>query len=489
MPQNTKLNKLLIALCLMVAFLVQAQVYAQMVIGQPNLGFSQACASDSFNSYSTTFIFSPESALNASNQFTIELSDADGDFSNAEVVYTSSPGWITSSPATINFSLPETTAGENYRIRIKSSSPVATSSASVAFAAYYKLQDSPFTINNLVSTGAYCTGGSYLLTIDNPGTGNNDSPLNYPSLTFNWYKETSATTSVFVAEGSTLQVSEEGTYFVETNYGSCTSNSFSNRVTISEVSISGEADATIVSSLGNPYCPEQGLTTLSTIGGISYQWFKDGEEIPNATNQMYQTNESGMFSVQVDLGDCSASGTIDLVSELFNSTINVDDVNQILEDETLSIEITTNAISPEFVWYLNNEIIVDATESYYDATEIGDYRVVITETDGCNGSRTYEFVIEQGIEPFPDVEKIPNVISPNGDMINDTWVIPLQYTSGTNTEIVILNDQGKLVFQTLDYQNNWPEYNLNLKSVNQLFYYIITTTDGKVKKGSITIVK
>ena len=489
MPLTTKLNKLLILSCFVVTYISQQNAFAQLVIGQPNLGFSQACASDSFNTYSTTFVFSPESALDASNQFTIELSDADGDFSNPTVVYTSSPGWVISSPATLDFSIPETTSGENYRIRVKSSSPAATSSASVAFAAYYKLQDSPFTINNLVSTGAYCTGGSYLLTIDNPGTGNNDSPLNYPSLTFNWFKETSETTSVFVAEGPSLLVSEEGTFFVETNYGTCTSNSFSNRVTISEVSISGETDATIVSSLGNPYCPEQGLTTLSTIGGNSYQWFKDGVEIPNATNQLYQTNESGIFSVQVDLGECSASGTIELVSELFESAINVDAVNQLIDGETLTIEVATDAISPEFTWYFNDEIIVGATEDFYDATEFGNYSVVITETNGCNGSRTYDFVIEQGVEPFPDVENIPNVISPNGDMINDTWVIPLQYTSGTNTEVVILNDQGKVVFQTIDYQNNWPVDDLNLSSVNQLFYYIITTFEGEVKKGSITIVK
>jgi gliding motility-associated-like protein len=489
MPQSTKLNKLLISLCIVVTFLSLEQVQAQLVIGQPNLGFSQACASDSFNTYSVTFVFSPESALNASNQFIVELSDADGDFSNAEIIYTSSTGSITTSPATVDFSIPETTAGENYRIRIKSSAPAATSTPSVSFAAYYKLQDSPFTINNLVSTGAYCTGGSYLLTIDNPGTGNNDSPLNYPTLTFSWYKETSETTSVFVAEGSSLLVDEEGTYFVETNYGTCTSNSFSNRVTISEVSTSGEADVTIASSLGNPYCPEQGLTTLSTVGGNSYQWFKDGIEIQDATNQMYQTDESGTFSVQVDLGECSAIGTIDLVSELFYSEINVDEVNQILTDETLYIEITTDAVSPEFTWYLNDEVITEATENTYDATELGNYSVVITETVGCNGSRTYDFVIERGVEPFPDVPNIPNVISPNGDFINDTWVIPLQYTTGTNTEVMILNEQGKVVFQTLDYQNNWPEDDLNLTSVNQVFYYIITPVEGNVKKGSITIVK
>ncbi|WP_299362116.1 gliding motility-associated C-terminal domain-containing protein [Winogradskyella sp.] len=471
------------------AVLSQEQAYSQMVIGQPNLGFSQACASDSFNSFSATFVFSPESAVNASNQFTVELSDADGDFSDPVIVYTSSPGWITTSPATVDFPIPETTTGENFRIRIKSSSPAATSSASVAFAAYYKLQDSPFTINNLVSTGAFCTGGSYLLTIDNPGTGNNDSPLNYPSLTFNWYKETSETTAVFVAQGSTLSVNEEGTYFVETNYGTCTSNSFSNRVTISEVSISGDADATIASSLGNPYCPEQGLTTLSTIGGNSYQWFKDGVEIPDATGQMYQTDESGTFSVQVDLGECSASGSIELESELFESEINIEELNYLIEGETLTVTITNDAISPIFDWYLDDELIIGETENTLEATEFGDYEVVITETSGCNGSRVYQFTIEEGFDPFPDVPNIPNVISPNGDMINDTWILPLQYTSGTNTEVIILNEQGKVVFQTIDYQNNWPEGDLNLTSVNQLFYYIITTVEGEVKKGSITIVK
>ena len=150
------------------------------------------------------------------------MSDATGNFSNATVVFTSNPGAVTTSPATLSFSLPTTTAGEGYRLRIKSSAPVATSSGSATFAAYYKSQDSPFTINNLVSTAAYCSGGSYLLTIDNPGFGDNDSPLNYPSLTFKWYKETGPTTSVFVADGPTLTVDQPGTYFARTTYGTCT---------------------------------------------------------------------------------------------------------------------------------------------------------------------------------------------------------------------------------------------------------------------------
>ncbi|WP_245710226.1 T9SS type B sorting domain-containing protein [Winogradskyella thalassocola] len=464
------------------------RAHAQVVIGTPNLGFTQACASESFNTFNTTFIFSPESALNASNEFTIEMSDADGDFSDPTIIHTTAAGSVTTSPATIAFSIPETTAGENYRIRIKSSAPVATSSRSVPFAAYYKIQDSPFTINNLVSTGAYCAGGSYLLSIDNPGNGNNDSPLLYPSLTFKWYKETGPTTFVFVADGPTLSVNTEGTYFVRTNYGTCTSDSFSNRVTISEA-VSGEANAAIVSSLGNPYCPEQGLTTLSTIGGLSYQWYKDGNIIVDATSQMYQTNESGMFSVQVDLGDCSASGSIDLVSELFDSTINVPEFNEMSSEESLLVTVTTTAINPEFTWYLNGSIIIGATEASFEATEFGDYEVSIMQTTGCMTSVEYLFSIEEALDLFPEVEHIPNLISPNGDSINDTWIIPTTYVSGTDTEVIIMSNQGKVVLQTKDYLNNWPENDLKLTSINQVYYYIITTSDNKTKKGSITVVK
>jgi gliding motility-associated-like protein len=487
MLKPTITTKLFFGICLLI-LMIQEQVNAQIVIGTPNLGFSQACASESFNSYNTTFIFSPASGINPSNQFSIELSDADGDFSDPIIVFTSAPGSVTTSPATLSFSLPETTFGENYRIRIKSSAPVATSTGSVPFAAYYKIQDSPFTINNLVSTGAYCTGGSYLLTIDNPGTGANDSPLQYPNLTFNWYRETSPTTSVFVAEGETLSVSEEGTYFVETNYGTCTSNSFSNRVTISEAT-SGEADATIASSLGNPFCPEQGLTTLSTIGGNSYQWYKDGTLIPEATNQSYQTDESGTYSVQVDLGDCSASGSINLVSEVFESSINVSDVNQVPSGESLFVEVTTTAIAPEFQWYLNDSLIPSANESSFEATEFGDYKVVITETVGCEVSKEILFVVQEELDLFPEVDKIPNLISPNGDTINDTWILPSKYVSGTNTEVIIMTNRGQVVLKTNDYQNNWPENDLNLSSINQVYYYVITTADNETKKGSITVVK
>jgi gliding motility-associated-like protein len=457
---------------------------AQVVISTPNLGFSQACASPEFNTYNVTFSFSPENALSTSNQFVLELSDPSGSFDTPEVIFESNPGAVTASPATLTFSLPESTAGENYRIRVKATSPVATSTPSQPFAAYYKLQDEPFTINNLIGSGVYCPGGSYLLTIDNPGGPMNNSPLQYPSLTFNWFREITSTTAELVATGESLSVNEPGTYFVETNYGTCTSNSFSNRVTITEADDSNEF--TISSSLGNPYCASEGATVLSAINGQSYQWFRDGQLINGATSQTLETNESGEYTVNVNLGECSADASITLETTGFAASIDADEVNTLEEDESLWVTVDTDAQNPEFQWFKNNELIEGETFDFIEITSAGSYKVVISQTVECIASVELTFVV---VEAFPDVDSIPNVISPNGDGINDTWILPQAFTIGTGTEIMIISVNGDVVLKTTEYQNNWPTEALEFSNVNPLYYYIITPPNQSEQKGTITIIK
>lgn len=462
---------------------------AQIVIGTPNLQFTQACANESFNTFTLNFVFSPESGINSSNQFIIEMSDSEGDFSNSNIVFTSSPGSINSSPASVDISLPLNTAGEGYKIKIKSTDPVASSASSNSFSAYYKIQDSPFTINNLNATANYCPGGSYLLTIDNPGTGANNSPLNYPSLTFNWFKEISSTTFIFLAQSNTLSVSEEGKYFVETNYGTCTSNSFSNRVLVSEASSGEEVSATIVSSSGNPFCAADAPTILSTVEGNSYQWYKDGISISGAINQTFETPISGTYSVIVNFGNCEATGAIELETGDFTSSLDVPNINMLEFGDTLSVTVTSSAINPNFQWFLNNELIPNATQNILNITAFGNYSVIITQTNDCNATNELLFLVEELINPFPEVENIPNLISPNGDGINDTWVIPLPYVSGSNTEVIIYSSQGKIVLSTKNYLNNWPLEYLNLSSVNEVYYYIIIPENLEPIKGAITIIK
>ena len=171
-------NSILLNVIVFIIFSLTDTITAQIVISKPNLvDFTQACASASFNTYKVSFSLSPVSNLKTSNQFEILLSD--DDFISSTTIYSSTAGSITTSPVTLTFSFPTTISGENYKIKIRSTAPVATSSASNAFAAYYKIQDTQFSINNLIETGLYCTGGSYLLTIDNPGGPSPEGPSDF----------------------------------------------------------------------------------------------------------------------------------------------------------------------------------------------------------------------------------------------------------------------------------------------------------------------
>lgn len=472
-------------LCFILFFIPSVNsVYAQLTIGNPSLKFSQICANPSFNNFEVSFTFTPASALSTSNQFVVELSDANGFFSNPTVLVTTSPGSVTISPATIAFSVPTNTAGEKYKIRIKSTGPVASSSGSVAFPAYYKIQDSQFTINNFNATATYCAGGNYTLTIDNPGSSTNDSPLKYPSLTYNWFKEPGLEP---IATGQSLTVSQPGTYYVETNYGSCTSDSYSNRVTVSESSSS--TNTTISSSLGNPFCSNEGSTTLTTAAGNGYKWYKDGKLISRATSQTYVTDQPGLYSVTINYGSCMANASIDLKNIAISNTINVPSTNYINTDsgQTLEVSVTSTASNPEYKWFLNGSQIPNANESNYEVSTIGDYKVLISQNTGCITLEEFSFSVISLISS--EVTKIPNLISPNGDGVNDTWIIPQEFTTGTETEVLLISAVGEIVLQTNNYQNNWPESGINFTNINPVYYYIITTKEGKTRKGSVTIIK
>ena len=201
---------------------------------------------------------------------------------------------------------------------------------------------------------------------------------------------------------------------------------------------------------------------------------------------MYETSESGTYSVTIDLGDCTTNASIDLESTGFTSDINVEKVNMIDENETLQVVVTTDAVGPQFKWFLNESLITSAVTNTYEVNQTGNYKVVINQTSGCTAESEFSFLVQNA---FPNVSEIPNLISPNNDGANDTWIIPQEYVSGTNTEVTILNSSGKVELQTDNYQNNWPENQINFKSINPVYYYIIKPPNGKTRKGSITVVK
>ena len=72
---------------------------------------------------------------------------------------------------------------------------------------------------------------------------------------------------------------------------------------------------------------------------------------------------------------------------------------------------------------------------------------------------------------------IPNVITPNNDKKNDTFVVG--YPSSA---IQIFNAWGKKVFEDFNYQNDWGN-----KTNAGTYYYLLTIPDGQVCKGWLEV--
>ncbi|MDX5480720.1 MAG: Ig-like domain-containing protein, partial [Hymenobacteraceae bacterium] len=88
-----------------------------------------------------------------------------------------------------------------------------------------------------------------------------------------------------------------------------------------------------------------------------------------------------------------------------------------------------------------------------------------------------------------DQLKIVNAFSPDGDGINDTWIIP-ELRFYNNVEIEVFDRSGVRLFRTTNPEEGWDGRGLNGKVLQGAYLYIVQVKDiGMVKKGVVTILK
>lgn len=492
MMKKTTLSLIKSLLFLGVFLFTVYQSNAQATISASKFDFVNICAGDfvngkPFNEYYANFTYSD---FPADVTFDVEISDENGVFLPTPVLAIKLE--VTNISATqqrIKFSIPSTLKGsDTYSLRIRSNVSNAAPSQRIKnfsnndiFSVYYKNYVDSFSINNQSATASFCSGGSMTLSIDNPTPDiKESSPVNYPNLKYIWYKDDVVVPGKSAAS---LAVNTPGTYYAKIDYGKCSENNWSsNRVTVTSSTGSG-ASVSITSSLGNPFCANGGNTVLTATSGNSYIWKKDGVVISGVTSRTYATSEAGVYTVDVNFGGCSGSGSINLISNSFEASIDVAEETTIAEGETLSVTVTDDASSPTYEWYRNGNLIAGATTNTYLVSSMGNYKAKISQSGGCISSKEFSFRVNG---PQGSSTVIPNIIklsSPN----NPYWNIPNEYKN-ENTKVIIISSNGEKVLDVVNYQGDWPQTGLDIKNVNPVYYYVIKGDAGE-KKGSITVLK
>lgn len=109
------------------------------------------------------------------------------------------------------------------------------------------------------------------------------------------------------------------------------------------------------------------------------------------------------------------------------------------------------------------------------------YKVFGSTAQGCESSD--EVMVTVTSVTMPD-----RVLSPNGDGINDLWVIK-DINLFPNSEVSISDRRGILVFSATGYQNNWDGKGANGPLPYETYYFVVKFDETNVVKGTITIIR
>ncbi|WP_170164523.1 T9SS type B sorting domain-containing protein [Sinomicrobium pectinilyticum] len=357
-------------------------LYAQ-ILNKPVPDFENPCASEGFNTYQVAFSWIPTGAFGADNEFILELSGPEGSFSNrTELSRVGDQNNSSSSSFNFQFNFPVTTAGDNYRLRVRSTSPENVSAESNAFSAYYRRVNQQLTINEIngtvVGTVALCPGGSYELSV-----------ANYPDeASYIWYRNGMVVSG---ETGPSITISQAGKYQAEVNYGQyCSSDTSSNEVT---VTIGGSMQVSINDGLPElDICSGDNAGLMADVDNPSYiyTWYKDGVQVGTPSYQpelfLNGSDPSGEYYLRLENpGGCTAqSNSVQVSAPSVSVSTDADSNVLLLPGDNITINASTNAGNPQYTWYKDNVVISGETTASLVVTAPGVYKVKVVQGSGCS---------------------------------------------------------------------------------------------------------
>ena len=194
---------------------------------------------------------------------------------------------------------------------------------------------------------------------------------------------------------------------------------------------------------------------------------------------------STLYTFTPAAGECGTSSQITIVvNPLPTLTMGPDLTIAPGASTTLNVSVTGNIIS--YQWMptigLNDSTIEDPIANPSSTTV---YTLNITDDNKCKASGSITITVSGGTSKI----LVPNAFSPNGDGINDTWVIT-NLSAFPGATVDVYNRYGQLVFHSENNNKNW-DGTLNGSALPMATYYYIIDPKNNEKKiaGSVTIFK
>ena len=385
-------------------------------------------------------------------------------------------------------------ASSNYNVILNGSCATNYTSANVSLV----VNLSP-TITAAIGNQTVCVGNSASFIASSPGTG----------LTYQWRNGSVNLVNggnISGANSATLVISPVNLADSSSNYnviisGGCSSSYTSTNVAL----VLSNSPVVLVSAVDQTVCTGSpaGFSVSASGAGLTYQWRNglvnliNGGSISGVSsptlgiNPTIVADASSNYNLVIS-GACGTNYTSTNVSLVVNSTSNLISTPLFSVCTGKPINFTAQTISgATYSWTgpnnygssSQNPAIVSAV-----AADAGTYSLIISS----NNCRSVQSTVTVVVNTCIDLDFfIPEGFSPNGDEINDFFVIRGIERFPDNT-FVVFNRWGEKIFEASPYHNTWDgKATMGLRIGDGelpvgTYFYVLNLGDGsKVFKGTI----
>jgi len=215
-------------------------------------------------------------------------------------------------------------------------------------------------------------------------------------------------------------------------------------------------------------------------------WYDDnGNVVSHDADPTITLDETTTYTLEVSFEDCHGNTYSELdevtVTILPAVQFNLPDTEMICTDETKILDGTVqNAddyTSVTYSWTDANGNVL-GTDPKLTITQGGEYTVTATVNGICSVSTT------DVVTPYPYKCEIPQGISPNGDGLNDNWVLDYLADKPGIDIVEIFDRRGVKVYEKKNYTHEFEGKNMNGDDLPAAsYFFVIKLKDGLKQTG------
>ena len=258
-----------------------------------------------------------------------------------------------------------------------------------------------------VGTTAFCADSSQRLSSVVTGSG----------LTYQWFR---GSTAIPTATSDSLRVNTSGVYSLRVYLGTCSDTSNDATIVVNPLPASSFAKTGTTGAICLGSTLE--LTALSIPATSTYQWSRDGIDIPGATSQKYNAAIGGIYTVRIkDNNNCrKTSDTMKVINTPMGIPNLLPKDLRFCEGTEVKLYANAGPFADSFAWRKNGLPLPDTTSTIVTG-DLGFYDVTVTDIYGCTLTSTLSSITVDPLPIKPIIDKVGSILTTSNPYFTYQW--------------------------------------------------------------------